>query len=182
MSRLRTSAIVADLVDQLHEAGSWTGETHIQKSIYLVEELFDVPLEFTFTLYKHGPYSFPLRDELTAMRADQLVVIDPRPPYGPSYMTTPASRDLRARFPRTLDYVRPRLRFVAQALGNKGVSDLEQLSTAMYARVEDSSRTPEQLAGRIRELKPHISLTGATAAVESLLKLVADAEKFTKAS
>ncbi len=171
MTRLRTAAIVTELMDQLHNAGSWTGETHIQKATYLLEQLFAVPLEFEFTLYKHGPYSFRLRDELTAMRADQLVTIDPRPPYGPSYVTAPASEDLRTRFPKTLRQVRPLLIFIAEALGSKGVADLEQLSTAMYARVEDPNRNPDQLADRVRELKPHISPAGAAAGVEAMLKL-----------
>ena len=84
MERLKRSALVIALIEQLRNKGSWCGETHIQKTIYFLQELLRVPLGFEFILYKHGPYSFDLSDELTAMRADELVELKLQQPYGPS--------------------------------------------------------------------------------------------------
>ena len=39
-----------------------------------------MPLGYDFTLYKHGPFSFDLRDDIHALRADGLLDLEPRPP------------------------------------------------------------------------------------------------------
>ena len=68
MDRLQRASVLLALNEQLRAAGSWAGETHMQKATYFLQHLMGVPLAFDFILYKHGPFSFDLRDELTAMR------------------------------------------------------------------------------------------------------------------
>lgn len=165
---MRKAALLAELVDKLQKEGSWCGETHIQKATYLLENLFEVPLDYEFTLYKHGPYSFDLRNVVTAMRADGLLELQPHPPYGPSYMTTEASVELRKRYPKTLRKFGPALEFIAGSLGSKGIFELEQLSTALYVKEERAGASKKESAERIRALKPHISPEEATSAMESL--------------
>jgi hypothetical protein len=60
------------------------GETHMQKATFFLQELIKVPLGFEFLLYKHGPFSFDLRDELTFMRAQGFLRLEPQYPYGPT--------------------------------------------------------------------------------------------------
>ena len=55
-------------------------ETHVQKAMYLMQELLEVPTEYSFILYKHGPFSFDLSDELTSFRGDYLLELAPRRP------------------------------------------------------------------------------------------------------
>lgn len=88
MNRLKKDALLCELADQLRHSGSWCGETHVQKATYFLQELRRVPLEFEFVLYRHGPFSFDLRDELTAMRADGFLDLSERGPYGPSLVPT----------------------------------------------------------------------------------------------
>jgi len=79
MNRLAQEAVLVGLARRLHDRGSWGGETHLQKATYLMHELLGVPFDFRFILYKHGPFSFELRDELGSMRADRLldVLVEP---------------------------------------------------------------------------------------------------------
>ena len=103
MDRLPQAAIVTKLAKRLRHYGSWCGETHIQKAMYLLQELLEVPTGFDFILYKHGPYSFDLGDELTSLRADGLLALEPQTvPYGPRFAATPVARHLHASFPKTL--------------------------------------------------------------------------------
>jgi uncharacterized protein YwgA len=164
MGRNKRFAIVAALTDALHERGSWCGETHLQKAIYLLEEVVDVPLDYEFVLYKHGPFSFDLRDELTEMRADGLLALEPRPfPYGPSLKTTPSSSRLEARFPKTLRTYDASIQLIANHVGARGVTELEKLATAVFVKSNDYE---EDLADRIHELKPHVSRDEARRALE----------------
>src|SRR5260370_41172711 len=103
MERLRRAAIVTQLVTKLRAAGSWCGETHIQKAVYLMQDLLDVPMEYQFILYKHGPFSFDLSDELTSFRGDELLELKPQaPPYGPRFEVTDLGQQLREKWPKTL--------------------------------------------------------------------------------
>lgn len=170
MQRLLRIALVSALGDKLLERGSWCGETHLQKSVYLLQEIGKAPTEFRFILYKHGPFSFDLRDELTAMRADGFLELRARPyPYGPSLVPTEASRKLRSRYQKLIAEHENALDFVAGIVGNRGVAELERLATALFVtREEPGQRSVEDRARRLCELKPHISLAAAEAAIKEI--------------
>ena len=94
MNRLQRDVVILALLKELKLRGSWCGETHLQKSVYFLQELLRVPLGFEFVLYKHGPHSFDLSDEFTASRADLMVEVKLNPPYGPSLLPTSRSQAL----------------------------------------------------------------------------------------
>ena len=94
MDQLQRASLIIDLIEKLTEKGSWCGETHIQKAVYFLQELTKVPMGFNFILYKHGPFSFDLRDELAAMRAYRLLEIELRPPYGPGLFPTESGTNI----------------------------------------------------------------------------------------
>src|ERR1035437_1902213 len=99
MKRLERAAIILQLTEDLRNHGSWCGETHIQKATYLLQELTGVPLAYSFILYKHGPFSFDLRDQITEMRADEILVLESQPaPYGPSIVAGPNGMLLKEAF------------------------------------------------------------------------------------
>jgi hypothetical protein len=170
MKRLQRAALLTELANQLLQGGSWCGETHLQKSAYFLQELLRVPTEFEFMLYKFGPYSFGLCEELTALRADELLELQVRhASYGPALRATPASAELRERYPITLGKYADRLRFVAERIGDKGVAELERLATALYVtRTAPELTTAKARAGRLTELKPHVPFEAALEAVNAL--------------
>ena len=170
MKRLQRAALLARLVDELREHGSWSGETHIQKAAFFLQELLDVPTGFEFILYRHGPFSFDLRDELTSLRADGILDLEPQmPPYGPKFTTTMVGRDLQERFPKTLGDHGQQIAFVAQTIGPRDVAELEQLATALYVTLEQGE--VEGRAERVHALKPHIAVLDATHALAELERI-----------
>ena len=167
MKRLQRDAVILSLIENLRAKGSWCGETHIQKATYFLQELLRVPLEFEFVLYKHGPYSFDLSDELTAMRADAILKLQSQqPPYGPSFIHSNGSKLIKKRYPKTLKKYNPMVRFVANKLGEKGVTELERLATALYVTREiNTDNSIESRSQCIHKLKPHVSLDEARDAI-----------------
>ena len=171
MNDSRRNALVAALAWRLRDRGSWSGETHVQKATYLLQNLMGVPLNFDFILYKHGPFSFELRDAISSMRADGVLELEHQPyPYGPSMVVPDERRTwVEASYPRALKRYQSDLDFVANWIGNKKVSTLEQLATALYVTLEeDRGRTSTERAQRIRELKPHVTMPEATQAISEL--------------
>lgn len=170
MDRLRRDVILVRLIEALHKHGSWCGETHVQKATYFLQEMLRARLSFDFILYKHGPFSFDLSDELAAMRADGYVSLRVRDPnYGPSIVAEPAAGLLSKRFPKTLREHESRVEFIAERIGNKPVTELERLATSLYVIVADETVTnPNVLAQRVYELKPHVSVEQALEGVRTV--------------
>ncbi|MFX0204358.1 MAG: hypothetical protein ACFFDT_00105 [Candidatus Hodarchaeota archaeon] len=169
MKQKQKKAVLVKLVQSLQKRGSWCGETHIQKATYCLQEITGVPLEFDFILYKHGPFSFDLREELTTMRAYKFIEIKINPyPYGPSLTITEKAEDLMERFPMTLGKFNSQISFIAEKLGDKGVAELERLATALYVTKDKGKIDINERASIINELKPHVSLTAANEALQEI--------------
>lgn len=174
MKRLQREAVLLSLIKEMKAKGSWCGETHIQKATYFLQELLRVPTGFEFMLYKHGPFSFDLSDEITAMRADALLQYQPRIPYGPSLFPTEESREFLEQFPKTLSSYAKEIQFIAEKIGKLGVADLERLATALYVTLNPDGMEKSR-EFRITELKPHIKVDEASLAVKSVDAIRRDA-------
>lgn len=172
MNGFRRQAILVLLLDELKSHNSWCGETHIQKSVYFLEEGLGAQLDLNFLLYKHGPFSFDLRSELGEMRGNMLIELESHPPFGPSVVATESGRRLLANFDGTASKYRPLIEYLTTWVGSRSVAELECLSTALYVRQEGVVSADGQ-ASRITELKPHISIERASAAVESVQRFLA---------
>jgi len=175
MKKSQRDAVLLSLVREMVARGSWCGETHIQKAAYFLQALLGVPLEFDFILYKHGPFSFDLSYEITALRADALLRYQTRPyPYGPSIVPTDEGRSFLDSYPKTLKRYADQISFVAGKLGNMGVADLERLATALYVTLNQDGQSGPR-AEQIPLLKPHISLEEADLAVRRVDEIMGEA-------
>jgi uncharacterized protein YwgA len=172
MNRLKQDVLLSELTDQLNSRGSWCGETHIQKATYFLQELRKVPLGFDFMLYKHGPFSFDLRDELTAMRADGFLDLHAQWPYGPSLVPTKRSVELRQNYPKTLRKYGTDIQFVCGHLGDKNVAELEKLATALYVYFQNESDSQRIRAKILHDLKSHIPFSDSLKAVKQVDTLI----------
>ena len=183
MDRLKRAAVLTRLMERLREHGSWCGETHVQKATFLVQELMELPLELEFVLYRHGPYSFDLRDELTALRADGLVRLDPQGWWGPHCIPTEHSAYIQGLYPHTLRQYEDRLTFVATTLGDKGVAALERLTTAYYALVRpETGGAVAQKVVWMTKRKPHIPAELAATAFDGAQRLVEESSRYRPAA
>ena len=173
MDRLSRAAVLTRLIEQLRRKGSWCGETHVQKATLFLQGLMLVPLGYDFILYKHGPFSFDLRDELTSLRADELVRLEPQRGYGPRIATTDRSEYIQGLYSKTLEKYDDRISFVTQRLGSKGVTDLERLATAFYVTDNSvSDASIDERATKLTALKPHIGPDDAAAAITEVDQII----------
>jgi len=151
-------------MESLKSEGSWCGETHIQKTLFLCQDIGLVPSKFKFILYKHGPYSFELSDHLQGLILDDLVCVRTRPPYGPTLEVSEEGHALAAEVQNNSS-VASRITLMSKKLSKKNVAELEKLATAVYVNSKLGSHVPvEQRAEYLVSLKPHVSLDAALAA------------------
>lgn len=161
MSGSDPTPIVLSIMQSLKSDGSWCGETHVQKTLYVCQELMGTPSNFKFILYKHGPYSFGLSEHLQELIADDLIRVITRPPYGPTLGLTEEGRLIAAKVDQDVN-LSARLGFMSKKLSRKGVAELEKLATAVYVNRKHSTKIPlEKRAEILVSLKPHVSLEAA---------------------
>lgn len=173
MSYLDQSCLVLNLALALKKNGSWAGETHIQKAAYYLKELLAVPVEASFLLYKHGPFSFDLREQLTDMEGLGFIKWNSFPPYGPSVAEGPFGEQLRAKFSDFSEKYAAQIDFIASRLAHHNVASLERIATALYVTMEGYQGSAR--VARIIELKPHVEVPLAEKAVEEFESIRNDA-------
>jgi len=174
MRRLEIASVLENLAQAMRDHGSWMGETHLQKATYFLQELLQVPLGFSFILYKHGPFSFDLREFLAFMEAERFIKWQAaQPPYGPSLRSGPMSLTLSHQFGSAVSKFKVQIDFVAAHLGRKNVSELERIATALFVTQEEQVQTSDRM-NRIKELKPHIELPKIREAIEEFDKMSAE--------
>jgi hypothetical protein len=173
MKNLQNSSVLLFLIDSLSRNGSWCGETHIQKAVYLLQEAGEVPTGFEFILYKHGPFSFDLRLELTALQANNFIEIHCQDPYGPSLLPTTVGKALFQIFNEIIAQYKDRIEQIATFVGGKKVKELEKLATALYIHKKEPAKGIEEKAIEINTLKRHISIEEAIESLRTIESLLA---------
>ena len=166
LKRAEQWALVAKLVDEMKEKGQWAGETHIQKALYFLKSMTKVPCMYDFVLYKHGPYSFDLHDDLGKMRAHLVLDIEARRPYGPSFSLGQVGEKSIKRVEEAINRHVSQIDFVVEHLGSMDVRTLERYATALYVKSEKNDPDIKSLGRAIVDRKPHISEEDAKSAVE----------------
>ncbi len=177
MDSLPREALLVRLAEELRNRDSWCGETHMQKAAFFLQDLAEVPLGYDFMLYKHGPFSFDLRDEIRELVAYQLFDVETQePPYGPRFAPNARGQSLASTYPQAANSFATQIEYVASILGSRSAAELEKLGTALWYTVRAQGATPEERAQLVYERKPHIPVDEAREAVREVEQLKRDWE------
>lgn len=148
-------ALILAVVEGLRQQGSWTGKTHVQKALFLLDASGVLEVPFPFVLYKHGPYSFDAEDELEQMKS--YAALDCQTVEGYGVVLSPgANAALIKRVAPLPVAVQEAVDFICRSVGRKKVAELEPLATAAWIRRQEKLVEPEAVVRRLRELKPHV--------------------------
>lgn len=177
MNQAQRQAVILALMRELRDRDSWCGETHIQKSVHFLQDALHVPLDLEFIIYKHGPFSFELREFLGELRGSQLLDVEPVPPYGPRLAPSDSGLALIDRFPRTVSRYSDQIQFVADKLGPCDVLELEGIGTALFVTQQMPSADNETRAEEMIALKPRMELSTAHHSLQEVDKLLSEAPK-----
>lgn len=76
MDKIDQKAIIALLIEKMNTGKLWASPFFLQKAVFLLQELYKIPLEFNFYIYKHAPFSNELQDTLNQMRIDDIIKVE----------------------------------------------------------------------------------------------------------
>jgi len=169
MDLLRMTALVSELLDRIRANNVWAGPVHLQKSMFFLQEMRGVPLDFEFVLYRYGPYSFELQDEIEYIRGSGILkwFFHDSPGYATGLETTEASRNIRDKLPKLMEKYEDDLAFVSENIGPMRSMQLERVSTSFYYLVK-GLEGDEEIAREVCKVKPHIDYPDAVEAVQQV--------------
>lgn len=160
-----TDAVVVAMVDKLRRHDSWAGQTHLQKALYICEQMLAMPLGLDYQLHHYGPFSRSLEQSIQRLVADSALTFVPQPPpYGPRIATSEGAETIRHAHPDVVAQYDEGLEFVATMINRRGIRDLERIATALWMIEEQGSTDPDATAEAIRAIKDHISHNQGVAA------------------
>lgn len=161
---MKDSAILGRIVEQVEARQLFCGETLLQKSAYFLKEMFGAPISAPFRIYYYGPFSFDLRDTLGTMEALEIVQTAPHE-WGATYRVGKRFRQVEQQYSRTLLSLEPQIDWIVRELAPLGVKELEPLATALFLRRENADASVAELAERLHQIKPHVSVDAARVAI-----------------
>jgi uncharacterized protein YwgA len=167
LNDLQRSAIVATLVKECRSRDAFCGETLVQKSVFFLQELLNVPLAFDFQLYIYGPFSFELQRHLSSMMADDMIIVRPQQ-LGSTFEAGEQITYLEKHSAHTIANYRNQIAFVLNHLAGRGVKQLERVATALYFTVTTGDTSVDERVAKVCEVKPHITPDDARKAVEEV--------------
>lgn len=162
---------VARVVKGLRDADSWTDDECVQKSVFLAQEVLDCQQNYGFYIYHYGPYCRDLTETLQFMRVFREIVTEPDDKWAPRFQLTEKGRELANQQVEELDKVNWATKTVAEMT----VPRLEAPTTAIFLKLQDPSRTDEQVATELNRVKPYISYYDAMKAIDESERIRQDA-------
>lgn len=169
MNNVKEMTLALEMLQALRSHKSWSGETHLQKAMFIFTSQKPNALGSNFVLYKHGPYSFELHEQISTLCMLQLVERQPHPPYGPRLCLTERGEKFLCKHKDSLESDHIGLvNRIAQNIGDKGVNQLEKLATALWFSKQYPNKNRDDLAKDINTVKPHIQLEEALESFSNL--------------
>jgi len=162
------------VIERLNSYGSWTGKTHVQKTVFLLDAAKKLEMPFKFVLYKHGPYSFDVENELQEMRSYGAIQSVSVSSYGVTLKPSQNADWLKAQVTLTSEQEQ-QIEQMCEFVSTRNVTELERLATAAWIRTQEHITDPERIAGRLHELKPHISVAEALQADHEIAPILCSA-------
>lgn len=180
MASYQRMALLLRLMELLREKGSWCAEWHIQKSAYFTQDLTKVPFGYDFFIYKYGPFSSSLDDNLSGMLALLVAELEAHDMFlSPKFRIGRRGRKLMETFGECIAKYENQLKFVSDRIGHMKIKELEQVGTALFiTRQMENEASVSVRCEHLRRRKPHIERSDAETAIERTDRWIEEARVF----
>lgn len=167
-------ALIIALAERMQEKSLWFGKTALQKLVYLLEAIYNVPCGYQFTLYIHGPFCADLISDLDYVDSLQGVNVQ-FDPSSNGYKINPGDSGevLKEKAREFLNNYEGPINDIIEQFGSMRTRDLELRSTIVYVdrdtRISGRNLGRKEFIKEIKGIKPHFSeveIEGALAELE----------------
>jgi uncharacterized protein YwgA len=141
-------AIIHYIVDKLKDVG----KIRMQKLVYFLQSIFDVPLGYDYKMHYYGPYSDELNDDLIAMQVSKNVEIG-ADPSGYGYHIVPGTEAVATK-DDVLGKYSEKIGKCLDDFGKFSPSELEILGTLHFVKYIAGVSDEEKIIEKTSMLKP----------------------------
>ena len=146
---MKKKDLILYVVKKLNDVGSWAGNTHIQKIIYLIQSTCNLKL-YDFVLYHYGPYSFDLREDVDFLVISNRLERDVDE-FGYHYRVSP---NLEPSIPSE---IREKVDAIVKIFGKAPTALLELITTVDYVTRRFPDKSDKEIVELVRKIKPRFS-------------------------
>ncbi len=147
-------ALLLKTINELNSVGSWSGNTHIQKTVNLVQSILGLEI-YKFIIHHYGPYSFELRDDLERLVSVGFVkrTFDD---FGYHYKITEKGLE----YLQSIEFnykITDIIKEITSLFGRAPTYVLELFSTIDYTLTKFNTDNDKFIVEYVKKLKPHYS-------------------------
>ena len=150
------------------------GKTVFMKLAYLLQELYEVPLGYRFSLYTYGPYSPEVLADLEYAKLRKQVEVEYSGDPQRGFMITPCEKAVGSNGQNELiAKYEDQLSKLVDNFGAYNAKDLELRTTSVFLWKRIRLKCQEDVNSvveTVRHLKPHFSEVTIRSAIDGLIK------------
>ena len=173
MKRELKRQLPLELARRLQGQSPQFGKTVFMKLAYLLQELYEVPLGYRFSLYTYGPYSAEVLADLEYAKLRNQVEVEYLGEQG-GFCITPSEKAIgSAKQEGPIDDYGNKLNELVEYFGKFNARDLELRTTSIFLwkRIRPTNQGDVgSLVEAVRHLKPHFDKNTIKSAVDKLLE------------
>jgi uncharacterized protein len=167
------------LTDLVERSRTRLGRTALMKLAYFLQTVKGVPLGYNFRVYTYGPFDEDVLNDIGQAESMQAITSAMIPfnnasGYGYEFSSGPAAVQVRTLVAERINPYKDDIEWVIEKFGSRIASDLELLSTIVYAARDRLDRTVaisfDELAKQVQDIKPRFSIES----VRERIQLLAD--------
>ena len=169
--------VLTDLVEQ---SRTKLGRTALMKLAYFLQTIKGVPLGYNFRVYTYGPFDEDVLNDIGQAEMMQAITSTMIPfnnasGYGYEFSSGPAANQVGTLVAERIKPYRNEIDWVIEKFGSRIASDLELLSTIVYAARDRLDRTfPisfDELSKQVRDIKPRFSAEFVKESIQLLAEM-----------
>jgi len=165
MAQEQRIAVIRFIVDKIKDVG----KIKIQKLIYFLQMVFEVPFGYDYKMHYYGPYSEELNDDLVVMQVNNIVNVE-ADPAGYGYHIMPGSEKTTA-MNEVLEKYSNSISKCLDSLKSFSPSQLEILGTLHFVNNVAGVSDEEKIIEKTAMLKPLFSKSSIEEMYNELKKL-----------
>ena len=150
-----------NILYELAQKAPGLGKTAMMKYLFLLQQVYKVPLDYNFEIYTYGPYSSEVMEDMDFAKRQNIISMEAKSyEFGIAYSINANDYDS---FHKDSDSpFKTEISELLRFFGHRTAKELELLTTIVYlyrnSRMNAWDCSKETIANDVYEIKPHFSL------------------------
>ena len=159
-----------DVMHELATRSPGLGKTAMMKYLFLLQQVYDIPLDYDFEIYTYGPYSSEVMEDMDLAKCQNVISMEAESNSGHVGYSIKVKGDLEDK--SLSDSCKNQIDELLKLFGGKNAKELELSTTIVYlyrnSKMNSWDCGKEAIANDVHEIKPHFTLEAIKAEYDNL--------------